>query len=186
MAQAPFRHKNIRLPAENYRGRKLYFLTLCFYQRRPYSSNQRLAKWLIFSLRKHSANCEFAIDGYCLMPDHLHALAEGLSERSNFIKFIESLKQETAIVFAKREPRRLWQRKYYDRILRREDAVEQVAWYIWMNPVRRGLCETPSGYPFLGSFTEIGNKTLISGSHEPWTPPWKDSRGEPPRPNRPR
>src|SRR5579864_9548671 len=106
MAQTPFRHKNIRLPAENYRGRKLYFLTLCFYQRRPYSSNQRLAKWLIFSLRKNSANCEFAIHAYCLMPDHLHALAEGLSERSNFIKFIESLKQETAIVFAKREPRR--------------------------------------------------------------------------------
>src|SRR5579862_8312762 len=144
MAQTPFRHKNIRLPAENYRGRKLYFLTLCFYQRRPYSSNQRLAKWLIFSLRKYAALCDFSIHAYCLMPDHLHALAEGMNEQSNFTKFVESFKQATAIVFATNSSRQLWQRKYYDRILRREDTVEGVAWYIWMNPLRKGLCETPS------------------------------------------
>ena len=30
----------------------------------------------------------------------------------------------------------------------------------WLNPVRTGLCRTPTDYPFLGSFTELGKGML--------------------------
>ncbi|MBN2380988.1 hypothetical protein JXM67_14415 [candidate division WOR-3 bacterium] len=44
----------------------------------------------------------------------------------------------------------MWQRGYYDHILRKEEDLEIVANYIWGNPVRKGLAETIEEYPFSG------------------------------------
>jgi REP element-mobilizing transposase RayT len=168
------RRKNIRLPTENYLGLKVYFVTLCFHGRRRFGANPQIARWIIENVRTRAAACEFFVHAYCVMPDHLHVLAAAVGETSNLIKFIEAFKQETAVQFARRNHRRLWQLKYYDRILRKGDAVDRVAWYIWLNPVRKGLCRTPKDYPFLGSFTELG--ALLNGSATvEWTPSWKKS-----------
>jgi hypothetical protein len=42
-----------------------------------------------------------------------------------------------------------------------------------MNPVRQNLCRAPADYPFLGSFTQIGQKMLKSVAVSDWMPPWK-------------
>lgn len=170
---ADFKRKNIRLPAGNYRGQQLYFVTLCFDGRRRFGANQRLDSWLIDRLRKHSAACGFFVHAYYVMPDHMHVLAQPRTHESDLIRFVEAFKQETAVEFSRRTHRRLWQFKYYDRILRKADAADRVAWYIWMNPVRKGLCAAPSDYPFLGSFTELGAKLLRSAIPSAWEPPWK-------------
>lgn len=169
-----FKRKNIRLPAARYRGRRLYFVTLCFNNRQRLGANPRVAHWIIRSLRKHSTVCEFFIHAYCVMTDHLHVLAAGAADESNLLKFVESFKQETAVLFSRRTHRRLWQFKYYDHILRGEDPADGVAQYIWFNPVRQGLCRQPAEYAFLGSFTEIGAKMLQNAVAPDWLPPWKD------------
>jgi REP element-mobilizing transposase RayT len=168
-----FKRKNIRLPAANYLGRRSYFVTLCFEGRRRFGAKPGVAPWLIARLREHAATCGFFVHAYCVMPDHLHALAAAAVDKSNLMKFIESFKQETAVAFERRTHRRLWQAKYYDRILRGSDSPERVAWYIWMNPVRQGLCRSPAMYPFLGSFTEVGARLLKGSPALEWTPPWK-------------
>jgi hypothetical protein len=108
----------------------------------------------------------------------MHLLAAGTSEESNLIKLVESFKQETAAEFTRRTHRRLWQFKYYDRILRASDALDRVAWYIWMNPVRKGLCRTAADYPRLGSLTEVGAKLLRSAFVTQWSPPWSRTKFE--------
>jgi REP element-mobilizing transposase RayT len=153
-----FERKNIRLSPENYRGRRLYFLTLCFASRRRFGANPRIASWLIAHLEKHSAASGFFVHAYCVMPDHMHALVCAVSDESNLMSFVESFKQETAFEFARRAHRSLWQFKYYDHILRGSDSPDRVAWYIWLNPVRASLCRGPKEYPFLGSFTRVGAK----------------------------
>lgn len=169
----PFRRKNIRLPSENYRGRRMYFLTLCFDGRKPFGKSPRIACWLIARLRAHAAAAGFFVHAFCVMPDHLHALVCAASERSELLAFVEQYKQHTSFAFAQRSHRNLWQFKYYDRIMRNSDSPEAVAWYIWLNPVRKELCRRPSEYPYLGSFTEIGAR-MLQGSKVPrWTPPWK-------------
>ena len=169
----PSRRKNIRLPAANYLGRRSYFITMCFDRRRRFGANARLARWLTLCLRKHALACEFFVHAYCIMPDHIHVLAVGGSGDSNLVKFVESFKQATAVDFAYRTGQRLWQVKYYDHILRRADAEDRVAWYIWMNPVRKCICRAPGDYPFSGSFTQIGIKLLQNFVPPHWTPPWK-------------
>ncbi|HEX4001075.1 MAG TPA: transposase [Candidatus Acidoferrales bacterium] len=168
-----FRRKNIRLPAERYLGRGLYLITLCFHRRRRFGANPRIALRIIDELRTHSATREFFVHAYCVMPDHLHALVAGASETSNLLKFVTKFKQETAAEFAAKTHRPLWQFKFYDHILRRADSADRVAWYIWANPVRKGLCGTPTEYPFLGSFTQIGSRMLESKPSPKWTPPWQ-------------
>jgi REP element-mobilizing transposase RayT len=170
---AKLHRQDIRLSPENYRGRRFYFVTLCFESRRRLGGNSRIASWLITRLKKHSAASAFFVHAYCVMPDHLHVLACAASENSNLMVFVESFKQETAFEFSRWAHRGLWQFKYYDRILRGSDSPDRVAWYIWLNPVRQGLCKAPLEYPFLGTFTEIGARLLKGSAALEWTPPWK-------------
>jgi putative transposase len=161
------------LAEANYHGKRLYFVTLCFESRRRFGANARVASWIIASLRKHSAASGFYVHAYCVMPDHVHVLADATQEESNLMVFVESFKQESGFEFERRTHRRLWQFKYYDSILRGSDGPERVAWYIWLNPVRKGLCQTPAEYPFLGSFTKVGTRLLRGSVAAEWAPLWK-------------
>ena len=171
-----FERKNIRLPVASYQGRRPYFATLCFHNRIAFGKDPTVARCLIRKLKKHAAQCAFFVHAYCVMPDHVHILAMAADESSNLVKFVEAFKQETAIEFERRYGRRLWQFKYYDRVLRPSDPPDRVAWYIWLNPVRKGLCRAPTDYPFVGALTLVGGRLLRSVASAEWIPPWKMPR----------
>lgn len=92
-SQPAFRRTNIRLPAENYLGRRMYFLTLCFDGRKPFGKNLRVASWLIERLGAPAAGCGFFVYAYCVMPDHVLAFVCAASEASNLMAFVEEYKQ---------------------------------------------------------------------------------------------
>jgi len=169
----PFKRKNIRLRPENYRGQQLYFLTLCFHNRSRFGANPRVARWLIERMQIHAAKNALLIHAYCVMPDHTHLLAHGAQRDSDLLAFVESFKQDTAFRFEQKTGRRLWQFKYYDHIVWKPENAGRIAWYIWMNPVRKGLCAAPQDYPFSGSFTDSGTAMFGRPPAETWTPPWK-------------
>lgn len=169
-----FQRKNIRLPASYYRGQRLYFLTLCFHNRRRIGANARVAAWLIDRMRTIAQNYAFLVHAYCVMPDHLHLLAQGATADSDLMAFIEFFKQDTGFRFEAKTRHRLWQFKSYDHIVRQTESADRIAWYIWMNPVRQALCDSPEAYAFLGSLTNHGQSLLAQHLRpQPWTPPWK-------------
>jgi hypothetical protein len=47
----------------------------------------------------------------------------------------------------------LWQRSYFEHVMRDDEDTFQVARYILDNPVRAGIVRNPEDYPFLGSLT---------------------------------
>ena len=47
--------------------------------------------------------------------------------------------------------RKLWQRSFYDHALRKEESLNDVARYIWENPVRAGIVATAVDYAWSGS-----------------------------------
>ncbi len=169
MPAPDFRRKPLRLPPEEYFGQNRYFVTMCSEKRAPIFVDPRLAKWLIEALRKESEVQRFLIEAYCLMPDHLHFLAMGITLSSNLLTFAKLLKQKTAHVYLQRTGARLWQKNFYDHILRSSEEPTRVAAYIWLNPVRKGLCKGFEEYPYSGSFAKPA-KILAAPS---WTPPWK-------------
>jgi putative transposase len=168
-----FRRKNIRLRPQAYVGRKLHFVTLCFCNRRRAGADPRIARSLIEQLRLRAAEFGFVAHAYCVMPDHMHLLVEGKRADSDLMRFVEFFKQETGFELGYVRGRRLWQFKYYDHIVRANESADRIAWYIWANPVRKGLCRTPREYPFSGSLTEIGAAMLKKPVVEQWIPPWK-------------
>jgi len=82
------------------------------------------------------------------MPDHLHFLAAGLSEAADFRRFVSLLRRRSSAALWAVHPKGLWQNGYYERVLRRDEDSVTVCHYILNNPVRAGLVEAPSDYPF--------------------------------------
>src|SRR6266852_5891909 len=77
---------------------------------------------------------------YCIMPDHIHLLLRGAAG-TNLITFVKLFKQLSGYWYRNRFGSKLWQKGYYDHIVRREDDLPGIARYILANPVRAGLVE---------------------------------------------
>ncbi len=163
--------KQIRLPAENYLGQRAYFVTLCCHNRKPFFRDTERARHLLERLGNLATEHSFRVHAYCIMPDHFHLLVEGSGADSNLPRFVNQLKQQSAHDEKARSGSQLWQRYFYDHILRPRDSMEAVAWYIWLNPVRKGLCGQPEDYPFSGSLTVEWKRK--SRPETAWLPPWR-------------
>ncbi len=163
-------HKNIRLSTRSYIGRQCYFVTLCCCDRRQLFSGLSICCWFLEILRAESAARNFAIHAYCIMPDHVHFLTEGLLPSSDFADFVKSLKIKTSRAYGQNASQPLWQKKFFDHVLRSNEHIEPVAYYIWMNPVRKGLSRTVGEYPFAGSFSQMVVQMPVPSVL--WCPPW--------------
>ncbi|MHB8502206.1 MAG: REP-associated tyrosine transposase [Candidatus Acidiferrales bacterium] len=167
--------KKIRLSASRYIGKQIYFLTLCTDERHAAFANQSVGHWVLTRLLGACTKHDFAVHAYCAMPDHLHILAGALAANGELVRFVSAFKQETGFAYQKRFHRRLWQPRYYDHILRKAEESERVAWYIWLNPVRKGLCRAPQEYALSGSFTFADWRERCAAV-ESWVPPWKGGK----------
>lgn len=94
----------------------------------------------------------FELLTYCFMPDHLHLVAEGLSDDADCKRFIKLAKQYSGYYYSQRYDRaRLWQRYSHDTIAWDLADVVRMVRYVVANPVKAGLVATAEDYPFLGS-----------------------------------
>lgn len=146
------RKKRIRLKGFDYKGAFRYFNTICTYNKQSVFRSGSLVEWLIDILQEKSNPFEVKVWAYCFMPDHVHLLIEGKNVNSDMKKFISSYKQSTGFWYKKRTGLPPWQINYYEHIVRRKENTDDVARYIFNNPVRRGLVEDFKKYDFLGSF----------------------------------
>ena len=140
-----------RLPRFNYLGRYRYFLTFSTLERRKTFTDPATVACVLAQFRRTAETSEFAILAYCVMPDHVHLLVEGMTSNADLVKFMKHLKQSSAQVYSQRAKQRLWQEGYYDRVLRPADDAKTIARYIVANPVRAGLVRSPAEYPHIGS-----------------------------------
>ena len=88
------------------------------------------------------------------MPDHLHLLAEGTAETSDFRAFMKNLRKRTTLTHSKLAGSALWQDGFFERVLRSDEATEKVIDYIRLNPVRAGLVERVEEYPYTWSIRD--------------------------------
>ena len=84
------------------------------------------------------------------MPDHVHILIEGKRPDSSLPVFVRDFKQRSSYVFRQRYGKALWQRSYYDHVLRTDEDIRDVARYLFENPVRKGMLEDFRQFPFSG------------------------------------
>jgi REP element-mobilizing transposase RayT len=87
-----FRRKDIRLAPERYIGQSSYFITFCCAHRRQLFATATTASWFVEKLRDQSNAYGFAVQAYCVMPDHFHALVTGRNPTSDLLAFATNLK----------------------------------------------------------------------------------------------
>ena len=147
------RRKSIRLAEWDYSNPSAYFITICTYQKKKVFDDRRFREiaenaWEFIPNHPHAEHAEMR--EWILMPNHLHGIII-LVEREEYAGF-DSL--ETArsgsissivgnykslvtrrINNVRRTPgERVWQRGYYDRIIRNEREFEAIRAYILANP----------------------------------------------------
>ena len=83
----------------------------------------------------------FFLYGFVIMPDHCHFLMK-IPEYGSISKVMQQYKRSTSHAIG-RGP--IWQKRFHMRLV--DDPIGALR-YIYMNPVLKGLSETPETYPW--------------------------------------
>jgi len=160
-----------RVSGCTYRGLCRYFVTCCTHNRARVFADALAAQGLCAQIPPFFERRGLAVLAYCVMPDHVHLLLEGVDERADVVEALRAWKQRTGFDWKRRGSPRLWQKGYHDRVLRDSDDTRAVVRYVLENPIRSGLVRQVSDYHWLGS----SRYTLeeLSGHAGEWRPGWK-------------
>jgi len=141
-----------RLTDFSYQGQYRYFITIRTHNLRRYFSNHDVVTMVIEILKNTAEQEGFGVWAYCFMPDHVHLLIEGKKASADMRRFVALFKQKTGYRFSRICSDKLWYRNYYERVLQDNEAIIPIARYIFRNPVRKGIVEDYTLYPYSGSF----------------------------------
>jgi len=99
----------------------------------------------------------FAIDAFVVLPDHLHAIwtlppgDADFSTRWRLIKtrFARALPRQERLspVRVARNERGIWQRRFWEHLIRDEDDYARHVAYCYINPIKHGLVARVSDWP---------------------------------------
>ena len=133
-----------------------YFITICTQERQPHFANPSIARVAMDTIREIGSNYGYKIYSFCVMPDHLHILVNPSDSGMSLPKFMQILKSKIAVLILKQTGiNQLWQKSYYEHVLRKSEDLLETVNYILNNPVRKGLVEDYRGYAFCGVLDEF-------------------------------
>jgi putative transposase len=150
-----------RLDGSAYVGLRRYFVTICTFHRVDAFREDPVVEHVMMQFRQRAVDHQFAIHAYCFMPDHVHLVLEGLSDLSDLRRFVRDWKQRTAFEYRRTTGSDLWQRGYFDYVLRADEDTDIVARSVLTNPVRAGLVGDVRDYRYVGSDTSTIDDLLL-------------------------
>lgn len=145
------KRRSLRLPGFDYRLPHAYHIVWGTFQREPLLARSDLTRALINLLPLAPEGSDVVLYAYCFMPDHVHLLLRP-KQGKDVTSFVQAYKGRTTHTYWKTGGRgKLWQRGFYDHILRSDEGLRATARYILENPVRKGIAKSLIDYPFSGS-----------------------------------
>jgi putative transposase len=159
-------------------------LTFSCYQRMPLLAYDRTRQWLVDALASARARLAFELWAYVIMPEHVHILLRPLSHAAEIAPILKGIKQPVARQATNhlrasnnrqwlerlkvcrpsgRVEYRFWQQGGgYDRNILTPKAARAAIEYIHNNPVRRGLVQSPTDWPWSSARWHCGcNETKL-------------------------
>jgi len=141
--------------AFDYLGAYAYSVTVNTANRSRPFEDERAVRDCLDVLTTACDRYAFSVHAYCFMPNHVHLLVEG-DEYSSLVAFMKNFKQLSSYRHRQRTGQALWQRSYYERVLRTDEDVSAVVDYIWDNPVQAGYVAFREEYRFSGPRDAMG------------------------------
>ena len=139
---------------------QIYLVTSVTLKRKPIFADYQLGRVLINVMREYADKCHVKSLAFVVMPDHFHWLFSLIGECS-LSQLIGQVKGATAYQIGQRispcgsginresssRDKRIWQKGFHDRALRRDEDIRAVARYMVMNPVRARIVTRIWDYP---------------------------------------
>jgi REP element-mobilizing transposase RayT len=132
----------------------LYFITTCTRDRRPFLANEQAQSILRGEWESALQRHGWAIGRFLVMPDHVHFFCAPKPdvESKTLSQFMGLWKEWTA----KRMIREIgiespvWQKQFFDRLLRTRESYAEKWFYVRENPVHAGLVSRAEEWPWQG------------------------------------
>lgn len=146
-----------------------YFFTVNLLNRRQPLLIEQI-ELLRHTIRQVKARHPFHINAMVILPDHLHAILTLPTDDSDYSKRWMLIKSGFSRGVAKAETinasrrskgeRGIWQRRYWEHLIRDDRDYEKHLDYIHYNPVKHGWVERASDWPFSSMHRYIRNGML--------------------------
>jgi REP element-mobilizing transposase RayT len=133
----------------------IYFITACTNERNHILVNPQAAAILIEEWKSAAELHDWHIGRYVIMPDHVHFFCAPGNDAKDLSIFMKFWKEWTSKKIKKNcgIKRNIWQREFFDHLLRNEESYVQKWDYVFNNPVRAGLVKKANEWLWQG---EIG------------------------------
>ena len=93
------------------------------------------------------------------MPDHLHWLLDCAEKAARAVSDFKSL--STHLLWDLGFRGKLWQRSYFDHVIRDSEGLAETVRYVLANPIRAGLSQHVDEYPWAYDRFGIGQSSSL-------------------------
>lgn len=138
-----------------------YFFTVVSYQRRGILCDERIRRALRQAVLTVRERYPFTIDAWVLLPDHLHTIWTLPAEDNNYSRRWGLIKRYVSkdcgqyypadnhnLSRIKKKETAIWQRRFWEHMIRDEQDYERCFHYIHYNPIKHGLVTNLSDWRY--------------------------------------
>jgi REP-associated tyrosine transposase len=129
----------------------VYFVTLSTSNRRKVLANDNVHS-VVINYGQRGTDNGFALGRYVIMPDHIHLFVAGTYDFDLGL-WVRGLKRVVAPAVSGRK--QIWQRGFFDHLIRSNESYSEKWDYVHRNPVRAGLVRDADEWPFQGEIVTI-------------------------------
>ncbi len=129
-----------------------YFFTVVTYNRKPILCSDQAIQRLRAAFRHTIKKYPFQLKALVVLPDHLHSIWQlpekdcEFSQRWNTIKRYFSLEMQGET--NNRREKNIWQRRFWEHLVRDEDDLQRCFDYVYYNPVKHNYVKKPFDWPY--------------------------------------
>ena len=145
-----------------YRDSGTYFFTVKTFNNQPLFNNSMARQLLRQSIESVRTERPFELLAMVLLPEHLHTIWTMPDDDSDFSSRWGQIKKQFTSTWlasggcslpastkrAKRNERGVWQRRFWEHLIRDRDDMANHMDYIHYNPIKHNLVECPHQWPY--------------------------------------
>jgi putative transposase len=155
-------HKHLRRLERIWIDAPIYFVTTCTRNRGQLLARDEVARILVAEWRSAHGRHGWALGRYVIMPDHVHFFCRPERDATRLSEFVGSWKSYASRkINALSQPRStpaattLWQREFFDHVLRSSESYSAKWNYVRDNPDRAGLVSSAEDWPHAGEIETL-------------------------------
>jgi putative transposase len=124
-----------------------YCFTVVTHKRTPILCSEKAIQRLKTAFHYTQEKYPFKLEALVVMPDHLHCIWQLPQNDSDFSKRWNTLKRYFSLGIESdsnhRREKQVWQRRFWEHLVRDEKDLERCLDYIYYNPVKHGYVQKP-------------------------------------------